>query len=169
MGIFSRGSRSAPIDSNIRSIYNGYVITVKAQRSLKTIDAAVGFAADDVGNGVGFVDLRTPRAQRVARVDFSVRRIPALLGREIGYAALTAVAKRIADSGFEEASFRLADSQLVDDLDGKTEVPSPLALAYVNLRCQLNRFRLAVVLDDESAAGDLAARARAEVTLHIAA
>ncbi|MBV9149043.1 MAG: hypothetical protein JO024_04215 [Candidatus Eremiobacteraeota bacterium] len=136
---------------------------------MKVIDAAVGFAADDFGNGVGYVDLRTPRAQRVARVDFSVQRIPALLGREVGYAALTAVAKRIADSGFEEASFRVADPQLVDDLDGKAEIPPPLTLAYVNLRCQLNRFRLATVLADEPAADDLAARARAEVTLHVAA
>ena len=145
------------------------MITVSSERNLKAIDAAVGFAADDFGNGVGYVDLRTPRAQRVARIDFSVRRIPALLGREVGYAALTGVAKRIADSGFEEASFRVSDPQLVDDLDGKAEIPPALALAYVNLRCQLNRFRFAAVLADESAAEDLTARARAEVTLHVAA
>ncbi|MBV8728162.1 MAG: hypothetical protein JO233_10270 [Candidatus Eremiobacteraeota bacterium] len=146
------------------------MITVSpSKRQRKAIEATVGFGADDLGNGVAYVELRTSRARRVARVDFSLERIPALLGREVGYAALTAVAKRLADGGFEEASFRVADPQLVDDLDGKAEVPPPLSLGYVNLRCQLNRFRDAKIRVDDQAAEDLAARARAEVTLHIAA
>ena len=139
------------------------------RRPVKVIDATVGFAADDFGAGVAYVDLRTSRAQRIARVDFSVRRVPALLGREIGYAALTAVAKRLADAGFQQASFRIADRQLVDDVAGNAEVPPPLALSYVNLRCQLNRFRDAAVAFEDTATEDFAARARAEVTLHVAA
>ncbi|MBV9403319.1 MAG: hypothetical protein JO018_06280 [Candidatus Eremiobacteraeota bacterium] len=139
------------------------------KRSGPAVEATIGFGADDFGNGVAYVDLRTPTAQRVARVDFPVRRTPALLGREIGYAALTAVAERLADAGFKKASFRLADQQLVDDLEGNAQMPADLSLPYVNLRCQLNRFRTATVSCDGSTAEDLAARARAEVTLHVAA
>jgi len=138
------------------------------QRSAKAIEATVGFAADDFGSGVAYVELRTARAQRVARVDFSVRRIPSLVGREIGYAALTAVAERLADAGFQKASFKVSDSQLVNDLGANSDVAPELSLPYVNLRCQLNRFRVATVIADD-AADDLEARARAEVTLHVAA
>ncbi len=129
----------------------------------------LGYSADDLGNGLAYVDLRTATAQRVARVDFPVHRIPALVGREVGYAALTEVAKRLADAGFHEASFRIPDHDLVDDLEGTAEVPAALSLPYVNLRCQLNRFQTATVEADESVTEDLAARARAEVTLHVAA
>jgi len=164
------GANSHLLDSNICSIYNGYVTTVAAhQISAKTIEATLGFAADDFGAGVAYVDLRTAQAQRLARVDFHVKRIPALLGHEVGYAALTAVAKRLADSGFQDASFKVADSHLVDGLEGRAEVPSALGIAYVNLRCQLNRFRAVRIQADEGAAEDLAARARAEATLHVAA
>jgi hypothetical protein len=139
------------------------------RRRPKAIEATVGFAADDVGQGVAYVQLRTRAAHRLVRVAFGVQREPALLGREVGYAALTAVAKRIADSGFEQASFRISDPRLAADIDASGDVPPALALPYVNLRCQLNRFGQFVMRADERFADDLAARARAEVTLQVAA
>jgi len=158
------------LTSNVCSIYNGYVNVLSGKsRDPRAIEATVGFAADDAGNGIAYVRLRSRAAQRLVRVAFGVPRLPELLGREIGYAALTAVAKRLADSGCATASFKISESRLAEDLEGRTEVPATLALPYVNLRCQLNRFAHCVVSVDERSAPDLAARARAEVTLHVAA
>lgn len=156
--------------SNVCSIYNGYVVGVSGRREVpRAVEATVGFAADDAGRGVAYVQLRARRAHRLVRVSFAVERTPALLEREIGYAALAAVAKRLADSGYRNASFKISDVRLVEDLDGVSEIPAALALPYVNLRCQLNRFEHCVLRADERSAEDLAARARAEATLHVAA
>ena len=62
------------------------------------------------------------------------------------------------------------DDRLVRDLDERHAVPAPLAMPYVALRCELNRFHEAhVAASDEPAIRDLSARARAEVFLRAAA
>jgi len=74
----------------------------------------------------------------------------------------------VRERGIECAEFAVADTDLVDDLRRHRDVPAPLVLPYVRLRCTLNRFHQSAVvqlLDD----ADLTQRARAEVALHTAA
>ena len=133
------------------------------------IDATVGFAADEAGFGIAYVSLASGSNRKSLRVPFSVRRYPALLEREVGYAALTAVADKVAALGCKRVAFRIPDERVVADFQERRDVPGPLAIEYVRLGCALNRFseyRLDAGGDD---AGDLTARARAEVTLHVAA
>ena len=71
------------------------------------------------------------------------------------------------ERGVERVSFGLADDQLVADCNERRNVPPPLVLPYVRLRCALNRYSAF-----ELCAGgdrDLEARARAELVLHSAA
>src|SRR5690348_9036747 len=75
------GQMRSRVDSNICSMYD---------RAMKA-DVAVGFAADEQGNGVAYVRLGAGGERaRLMRIAFTVKRYPALLEREIGYAALTA-------------------------------------------------------------------------------
>jgi hypothetical protein len=101
------------------------------------------------------------------RVAFRVQRFEGLGGREIGYAALTAVAIMLRERGIERASFGLADADLVADCNSHRDVPPPLVLPYVRLRCALNRF--AAYILNVGGDPDLEARARAELVLHTAA
>ncbi|GAC1508096.1 MAG: hypothetical protein NVS1B14_12640 [Vulcanimicrobiaceae bacterium] len=133
------------------------------------IDATVGFAADDEGKGVAYVSLCSGSKSKSLRVPFAVRRHPALLEREVGYAALTAVAEEIAALGCRRVNFRVGDERVVDDFREHRDVPPPLAIEYVRLGCALNRFSEFRLSGDPGPAEDLTARARAEVTLHIAA
>jgi hypothetical protein len=97
-----------------------------------------------------------------------VRRVPELNDRDVGFGAMTAVAAELRRRGFGRVAFGIADAQLVDDLDARRAAPEALVLPYVRLRCALNQFADASVRLDPAAA-DLAARARAEVALHVAA
>jgi hypothetical protein len=134
------------------------------------VDAATGFAADAQGNGVAYArlllgDAATPR---VLRVPFTVKRYPALLEREVGYAAIAAVAAVLRRRGIERVRFTLDDARLVEDLREHRDVPSALTLAYVRLRCALNQFK-EYDLAASSGESDLTARARSEVAMHVAA
>ena len=131
------------------------------------VQVQLGFAADRLGEGVAYARLTTRAGERLVRVAFRVARFDGLGGREIGYAALTAVAAMLRERGLERASFGLADGELVADCNEHRNVPPPLVLPYVRLRCALNRFAAYAVCtggDD-----DLEARARAELVLHSAA
>ena len=133
------------------------------------VDAATGFAADAQSNGVAYVRLMLGGTPRVLRVPFAVKRYPALHDREIGYAALTSIAGVLRRRGVERVRFTIDDTHLAADLREHREVPPPLALAYVRLRCALNQFKeydIAVCAAGES---DLTARARSEAAMHIAA
>lgn len=125
---------------------------------------AVGFAADGAGSGVAFV--RTGAA-RTLRVPFAVKRQPALLDREVGYAALAAVAGALRKRGIDRLEFAIDDPNLAMDLQERRDVPPTLTLAYVRLRCVLNQ--LAVYRIVAASPSDLTARARGEVAMHIAA
>lgn len=128
------------------------------------IDAHLGYAADRNGRGVAYIRL----ASRVARVPFRVKRFAGLDAREVGYAALTAAADLLHERRFAAVAFHVGDDQLIDDITQHRDVPLPLVLPYVRLRCSLNRFG-SFVLDRSSDAEDLTQRARAEVALHEAA
>lgn len=131
-----------------------------------TLCAAIGYAADDTGNGVAYVRAGEG-ARSVLRVPFSVKRFPGLQGREVGYAALRAAAIALQKRGVVRASLHLEDDRLAGDLNERRDVPAPLTLAYVRLRCALNQFASYSV--HQSAESDLAQRARSELALHVAA
>ena len=131
------------------------------------VQAQLGYAADAHGDGVAYARLTTRAGERLVRVAFRVQRFPGLEGREVGYAALTAIARMLRERGIERASFALGDATLVADFNERRGVPPPLVLPYVHLGCALNRFKAFELHAGGDA--DLAARARAELALNTAA
>ena len=131
------------------------------------VQVQLGYAADDRGSGIAYARLTTPAGARLVRVAFRLQRFEGLSGREIGYAALTAVATMLYERGLERAAFRLSDADLIADCTAHRNVPPPLVLPYVRLRCALNRFAEYALHAGEDQ--DLEARARAELLLHSAA
>ena len=149
------------VDSNICSMYHS--------RMKGLVNARVGYAADAKGNGVAYVRVGPEGADHVLRVRFAVQRFPALLDREIGYAALPAVAAALRERGVSRARFFLDDAALVDDLVNHRDVPAALTLAYVRLGCALNQFQEYEIANADSRVSDLTARARSEAAMHVAA
>lgn len=133
------------------------------------IDAATGFAADAHGNGVAYVRLTLGGTPRVLRVPFRLKRYAGLSGREVGYAALTAIGAVLHRRGIERVRFTAEDVQLVRDLREHRDVPAPLTVAYVRLRCTLNQFKEYDVAQSTAPQSDLTARAQSETAMHAAA
>jgi hypothetical protein len=132
----------------------------------RSADVALGYAADRSGSGVAYVAVATGTGRIVAKVPFAAAPLPALAGREFGYAAVAAVATYLRGRGFTRVRMRLADEQLVDDLNARTAVPPPLAMAYVRTRCALHGFAVARVERGEPIeTSDLQTRANADVAL----
>ncbi len=131
----------------------------------------LGYAATSEATGVAYARVRIMEREHLLRVHFACRPLPALHGRDIAYAAVEAVAARLLARGIRQAVFEVTEPELVADLDGRRNVPPPLSMPYVTLRCRLNRFTAAriVLAQDERCGRDLEARARAEVSLDIAA
>jgi hypothetical protein len=98
-------------------------------------------------------------------VGFRCRVQPALLGRDVAYAALTAVADELQARGIERVILTLDDDRLPAELAERRSLPSALVVPYVKLGCALNRFRDAKV----ESSHDLTARARAEASFLVAA
>lgn len=132
------------------------------------MSAAIGFAAGAKGNGVAYVRLGVT-ASRVLRVPFEVKRYAGLSGREVGYAALTAVGAVLRRRGICNVQLRIDDERLAGDLLEHRDVPAPLTLAYVRLRCALNQLGEYAVAPAAASDADLTARARADVAMHAAA
>ena len=129
-------------------------------------DVVIAYAANLHGAGVAYAAIAGDDEPR--RIAFRLERYPALLGREIGYAALIAVAAALRAEGFRSVRLGIADERVIEDLEHRRQLPQALALSYVQLKCRLNMFsRVDVVVANPS--DDLAARARAEVELAIAA
>ena len=124
----------------------------------------IGFAADPHGTGVAYARLVSPTGERLVRAPFRVRRFAGLGDREIGYAAVTAVASLLADRGIADAEIHISDADLVADRSERRPLPPPLVLPYVRLGCALNRFKRYAVHHGEDP--DLTGRAAAEVALH---
>jgi hypothetical protein len=131
------------------------------------VQAQLGYAADDLGNGIAYVRLTTPAGERLVRVAFRAKRFDGLAGREIGYAALTAVAALLAERKIERIRLRVPDAELVADCTSRRDVPPPLVIPYVGLGCALNRFSSFAL--ESAQETDLDARARAELFVHTAA
>ena len=131
----------------------------------------LGYAADPSGDGVVYGSLREPGgATSLVRVGFRCRPLPALAGRDVAYAALQAIAAELLVRERRSAEFRLDAGALAADLRDRGPIPSALTLAYVRLRCTLNRFREANVVGvADRTTRDLTARARAEANLSTAA
>ena len=66
----------------------------------RSADVAVGYAADRAGNGIAYAAIATGTDRAAVRVTFSTQPLPALDGRELGYAALNAVATYLRGRGF---------------------------------------------------------------------
>ncbi len=134
------------------------------------IVVTIGFAAGSGGDGVAYAALRTVQgAESIVRVGFRCRPLAALRGRDIAYAALAAVAEDLLRRDLRDVAFRIDDAELPVDLSARRALPAALTVPYVTLRCKLNRFRGATVTSADGASRDLTARARAEVSLNVAA
>jgi hypothetical protein len=135
------------------------------------VRATIGFAFGDNAQGVAFVRLQEPGGEaHVQRIAVSFEPRPALLGRDAAYAALLAVAAELRKQGLTAVDFEVDDERVVRDLAEHRTVPAALTVPYVLLGCALNRFRSASVkLAAPNACRDLTARARADVSLHVAA
>jgi len=131
--------------------------------------AEIGYAANPRGLGVAYVRTESQGQNAVLRVPFRVQSGLGLFDRQVGYAALAAVVKKLEDKGMGRVVIRLDDDSLIEDVQGHREVPAALSLSYIRLGCALNalaEYRLETGADN---AQDLTARARAEVHLAAAA
>ena len=126
------------------------------------VDAVLGFSADERGRGVAYARLAGERGDHLLRVGFRLRR--GYVAREVGYAALTAVAQTLHRRAVPRVRFIVEDELLVRDVHEHSELPPEVVLAYVKLKCALNRFDGFVL--DSAEEGDLTQRARAEIALN---
>lgn len=136
------------------------------------VTATLGFAAGSSGEGVAYAALCGAGVTEgyLVRVAFRCRPLPALCGRDVAYAALEAVARRLRSRGFASLAFEVDDEPLARDVLDHRPVPTALTIPYVRLRCALNRFADAtIVLASDRTTRDLGSRARAEVVLDVAA
>jgi len=134
-------------------------------------EVTLGCAAASETAGIAYARVQIGQREHLLRIPFACRPLPALHGRDVAYAAVEAVAARLLERGIRRVVFGVAEPELVADLAGRRNVPAPLSVPYVTLRCRLNRFTAAhiVLAEDERGCRDLEARARAEVLLDIAA
>lgn len=131
------------------------------------VQAQIGYAADQHGHGIAYARLTSRTGERLVRVAFRVQRFPGLDEREVGYAAVSAIASLLGERGIEGVCFHVPDEQLVADISEHRDVPPAMVLPYVRLGCALNRMKkYALCLGSDP---DLSQRALAEVTLHTAA
>lgn len=131
------------------------------------VEAVVGYAAGEDGRGVAYARVGSGPDEFLLRLCFGVAESSALRQREAAYAALTAVARALRERGAQRIRLRVDDAALVADLRGDRDLPAPIVLPYVRLRCALNQ--LDGVEVQLAADADLAQRARAEAVLNVAA
>ena len=125
------------------------------------VEVEVGFGAGNGGRGIAYARIRGGAgSEQLLRVTFRVPR--AFDDAEVGYAALTAVARALRKRRLKNVRLAVDDSGLVDGLSGG-EIPPAIVLPYVRLKCALNGFDDVRVSATQT--NDLAQRARAEVAL----
>jgi hypothetical protein len=129
------------------------------------VEATVGYAADERGYGLAYARLTGEHARRVLRVGFTCQ--SPTPERGVAYAALTAVTRALGRRGFGNVRFVVRDREFVDEIATGRGVADTLALAYVRLRCALNALAAFAVRTGDT--DELTQRARAEVTLNVAA
>lgn len=124
------------------------------------VEVEIGFGAATGGRGIAYARIRNGAADHLLRVTFTVRR--EFAEAEVGYAALTAVARALRKRRLKSVRLAVDDAAVVDALSGG-EIPAAMVLPYVRLKCALNGFddvRVSAIQTN-----DLAQRARAEVAL----
>jgi hypothetical protein len=132
----------------------------------RSADVALGYAADHSGHGIAYAAIGTGTGRTVVRLPFGVPALPALDGREQGYAAVATVGGYLRARGFTRVRIRLAEDAVVDDLNARRSVPPGLTMEYVKTRCILHGFAAARVERAEPIeTRDLETRARADVAL----
>lgn len=141
-------------------------MTASNLRAKKPLDVAIAYAANRRGEGVAYAAIAGE--EQPVRIPFHVERRPALLGREVGYAALIAVAGTLGAQRIRSVRFAISDERVVLDVLERRQLPLALTLPYVQLKCRLNTFARAEVTVGPPL-DDLASRARAEVELSAAA
>ncbi|HTX60010.1 MAG TPA: hypothetical protein VMH02_10085 [Verrucomicrobiae bacterium] len=87
--------------------------------------------------------------------------------RDVGFAAVRAIAPALRKQ-IGEMQLQLDDAGLIADLTQRRELPNGLLIPYVRARCALNSFKCCELVQSDGP-NDLAARARAEVSLRLAA
>jgi len=123
------------------------------------VQVEVGFGAAVGGRGIAYARIRGA-AEHLLRVTFKLR--PAFADAEVGYAALTVVARALRKRRLTNVRLAVDDAGLIDGLSGG-EIEPAMVLPYVRLKCALNGFERVEL--SAAPATDLAQRARAEVAL----
>jgi len=131
---------------------------------MKAVSASVGYAADERGNGVAYVRMSVKEGgPRVLRVAFRVQRQPALSGREVGYAALTAVCGSLRRRGLDFVRFAVDPGPFLqftgsrrDRLDLMLMKPADLDAAFPFHLARLQRQRAGSHLCKRRPAGAVA-------------
>jgi hypothetical protein len=124
------------------------------------VDVEVGFGAGPGGRGIAYARIRAAGAEHLLRVAFRLRR--GFADGEVGYAAVTAVARALHKRRLKDVRLAVDDAELVEGLSG-AEISQTVVLPYVRLKCALNGFDDVKVSVANS--GELTQRARAEVAL----
>jgi hypothetical protein len=125
--------------------------------------ATVGYAASG-GEGLAYARIMGDGAPRLLRQPF---RVPEPYDdRAAAYGAVTAVARALAKRRVRGVRFIIGNPALAAEVVNRGDVPDPLALAYVRLRCALNALDAGVIAGTTD---ELTQRARAEITLNFAA
>jgi hypothetical protein len=145
-------------------------IMKSANTGRSALHVTIGYAADERGEGVAYALLGAPKGRSLLRSAFRVQRCGGLAGREVGYAALTAIVAALRHRGTRSLTIDICDDEIVAEIEGRRPIPPALAMPYVTLRCALNGLAQARLrCTDRASVADLEARARAEVSLHVAA
>jgi hypothetical protein len=132
-----------------------------------TVDAVIGYAAGERGNGVAYARLAGDGIERLLRVAFHVGAALPPGDRAIAYAALTAISRALGKRGFQRVHFTLGDRAFAEEIATGRGVSEARALQYVRLRCLLNSLTQFEVR--AGCADELTQRAQAEVALNVAA
>lgn len=128
-----------------------------------TINAELGYAADDRGRGIVYAQLGILGKAHLMRIAFRLR--SSYGEREVAYAALTAIARTLHRRGIGMVRFVIEDEQLISEVTvAATELPAAMVLPYVRLKCALNQFASWALVSAPQA--DLTQRARAEIALN---
>ena len=135
------------------------------------VEILVGFAAGPNGSGLVYATARSSETQAVQlRVPFSVRRSAGTDGREVAYAAVTALCKALRSRGGRAIQLRFGDAAIAAELRGDGTRHPALAMAYVSMRCAMNALGVVSVESAPAeAVADLEVRARAETAFEMAA
>lgn len=138
---------------------------MKRREFVPPVHAEVGFAAGSGGRGVAYARVHRGASEQLLRVGFRLR--SGFCAREIGYAAVTEIARALQRRGVRNAALAIDDAALVSELANRADVADPMVLPYVRLKCVLNGFEGVALTANDSP--ELSQRARAEVALHTAA